>query len=147
MVENPTAKAGDTSSAPGPGRPHMPRSNCAYASQLLSLGTTAAEACTPKGPHSETRGDTTVRSPRTTTGKQPPFAPAREKPSRSSKDPAQPKINKQTKIKAKREGEPRNQKRCKGHSYQTQSVGLSGPRFKQPSYKITSMRISGKFIQ
>ena len=147
MLKNLPANPGDMGSiCRGHGFDLWSRKNPCTVGQLR-LGTTAAEACTPKGPHSETRGDTTVRSPRTMTGKQPPFAPAREKPSHSSKDPAQPKINKQTKIKAMREGEPRNQKRCKGHSYQTQSVGLSGPRFKQPSYKITSMRISGKFIQ
>ena len=37
VVKNPPANAGDTSSSPGPGRSHMPRSNSACAPQLLSL--------------------------------------------------------------------------------------------------------------
>ena len=41
VVKNPPANAGDTGSIPGPGRPHMPRSNKALAPQLLSLGSRA----------------------------------------------------------------------------------------------------------
>ena len=37
VAKNPPANAGDTSSSPGPGRSHMPRSNWAHAPQLLSL--------------------------------------------------------------------------------------------------------------
>ena len=37
MVENPPVNAGDTGSSPGLGRAHMPRSNWARESQLLSL--------------------------------------------------------------------------------------------------------------
>ena len=37
VVENPPANAGDTGSSPGLGRSHMPRSNWARESQLLSL--------------------------------------------------------------------------------------------------------------
>ena len=37
VVRNPPANAGDTGSCPGPGRPHMPRSNWAREPQLLSL--------------------------------------------------------------------------------------------------------------
>ena len=43
MVKNPPANAGDMVSSPGPGRSHMPRSNKACASQLLSLRSTARE--------------------------------------------------------------------------------------------------------
>ncbi|KAJ8791069.1 hypothetical protein J1605_020870 [Eschrichtius robustus] len=41
--KNPPANAGDTGSSPGPGRCHMPRSNEAHASQLLSLHSRAHE--------------------------------------------------------------------------------------------------------
>ena len=37
MVKNPPANVGDTGSNPGPGRSHMPWSNKAFVSQLLSL--------------------------------------------------------------------------------------------------------------
>ena len=43
VVKNPPANAGDTSSSPGPGRSHIPRSNKARAPQLLSLRSTAHE--------------------------------------------------------------------------------------------------------
>ena len=46
VVKNLPAKAGDMSSTPGLGRSHMPQSNEARASQLLSLRTTTTEpAC------------------------------------------------------------------------------------------------------
>ena len=41
VVKNPSASAGDMGSSPGPGRSHMPQSNYARASQLLSLGSRA----------------------------------------------------------------------------------------------------------
>ena len=37
VVKNPPANAGDTGSSPGPGRSHMPRSNEAQVTRLLSL--------------------------------------------------------------------------------------------------------------
>ena len=43
VVKNPSANAGDTSSSPGLGRSHMPRSNEARAPQLLSLRSRARE--------------------------------------------------------------------------------------------------------
>ena len=43
MVKNPPASAGDTSSSPGLGRPHLPRSNEAREPQLLSLRSRARE--------------------------------------------------------------------------------------------------------
>ena len=43
MVKNPPANAGDTGSSPGLGRSHMPQSNEARASQLLSLCSRARE--------------------------------------------------------------------------------------------------------
>ena len=43
VVKNPPANEGDTGSSPGPGRSHMPRSNKARASQLLSLRSRARE--------------------------------------------------------------------------------------------------------
>ena len=43
MVENLPANAGDMGSNPGPGRPHMPRSNKACVPQLLSLCSRARE--------------------------------------------------------------------------------------------------------
>ena len=43
MVKNLPANAGDTGSSPGPGISHMPRSNEARASQLLSLRSRARE--------------------------------------------------------------------------------------------------------
>ena len=42
-VKNPPADAGDTGSSPGPERSHMPQSNSARASQLLSLCSRARE--------------------------------------------------------------------------------------------------------
>ena len=55
MVRNPPANAGDTGSCPGPGRSHMPRSNWARESQLLSLRiwslcSATGEAATVRGP-------------------------------------------------------------------------------------------------
>ena len=43
VVKNPPANAGDTSSSPGLGGSHMPRSNQAHAPQLLSLHPRARE--------------------------------------------------------------------------------------------------------
>ena len=43
VVKNLPANAGDTGSSPGLGRSHMPRSNWARATQLLSLRSTARE--------------------------------------------------------------------------------------------------------
>ena len=43
VVKNPPANAGDTGSSPGPGRSHVPRSNQAHVSQLLSLRSRAHE--------------------------------------------------------------------------------------------------------
>ena len=43
MVKNPPASAEDAGSSPGPGRPHMPRSNQAHAPQLLRLHSRAHE--------------------------------------------------------------------------------------------------------
>ena len=43
VVKNPPANAEDTGSSPGPGRSYMPRSNYAYAPQLLSLHSGARE--------------------------------------------------------------------------------------------------------
>ena len=59
VVKNPPASAGDTSSFPGLGRPHMPRSSQACAPQLLSLCsracTAVAEAGGPGSPCSAAR--------------------------------------------------------------------------------------------
>ena len=57
MVENPPANAGDTSSSPGLGRSHMPRSDWAREPQLLSLRVWSL--C------SATREAAIVRGPRT----------------------------------------------------------------------------------
>ena len=43
VVKNLPANAGDMGSSPGPGRSHMPQSNWARASQLLSLCSRARE--------------------------------------------------------------------------------------------------------
>ena len=43
VVKNPPAKTGDTGSSPDPGRSHMPWSNSACVSQLLSLRSRACE--------------------------------------------------------------------------------------------------------
>ena len=48
VFKNPPANAGDTSSIPGLGRSHMPRSNEAPALQLLSPHTATTEARTPR---------------------------------------------------------------------------------------------------
>ena len=48
VVKNPPANARYTGSSPGPGRPHMPRSNQASAPQLLSLRSRAHEPQLPK---------------------------------------------------------------------------------------------------
>ena len=55
VVRNPPANAGDTGSCPGPGRPHMLRSNWAREPQLLSLHiwslcSATGEAATVRGP-------------------------------------------------------------------------------------------------
>ena len=55
VVENLPANAGDTGSSPGLGRSHMPRSNQAHESQLLSLSvwslcSATREAATVRGP-------------------------------------------------------------------------------------------------
>ena len=60
MVKNPPANAGDTSSSPGLGRSHMPRSNWAHAPQLLSLRSRARKAQL-LSPHATT---TEARPPR-----------------------------------------------------------------------------------
>ena len=57
VVESLPANAGDTGSSPGPGRPHMPRSNWAREPQLLSLRVWSL--C------SATREAAIVRGPRT----------------------------------------------------------------------------------
>ena len=57
MVENLPANAGDTGSSPGLGRSHMPQSNWAHESQLLSLHVWSL--C------SATREAAMVRGPRT----------------------------------------------------------------------------------
>ena len=43
VIKNTPANAGDTGLVPGPGRPHMPRSNKARAPQLLNLHSRACE--------------------------------------------------------------------------------------------------------
>ena len=45
---NPPVNAGDTGSIPGLGRFHMPRSNEAFAPQLLSLHAATTEAHEPR---------------------------------------------------------------------------------------------------
>ena len=70
VVRNPPANAGDTGSCPGPGRPHMPRSNWAREPQLLSLRIWSL--C------SATREVATVRGLRTTM-KSSPRSPQLEK--------------------------------------------------------------------
>ena len=49
-VENPSAKAGDTGSIPGLGRPHMPRGTWARAPQLLSLCSSVGAATARRSP-------------------------------------------------------------------------------------------------
>ena len=66
VVENLPANAGDTSSSPGLGRSHMPRSNQAREPQLLSLRVwslcpAAREAATVKGPRTAMKSG--ARSP------------------------------------------------------------------------------------
>ena len=56
MVENLPANAGDTGLSPGLGRSHMPRSNWAHETQLLSLRvwsfcSATGEAAIVRGPH------------------------------------------------------------------------------------------------
>ena len=102
VVKNPPANAGHMGSSPGPGRSHMPRSNEASAPQLLSL---CSRACEPQllRPRATT---TEVRAPgvRAPQQEKPPqwealvlqwrVAPAchnQRKPTRSNKDPTQPK--------------------------------------------------------
>ena len=58
VVESPPADAGDTSSCPGPGRPHMPQSGWAREPWPLSLR--VGSLCSATGEA------TTVRGPRTT---------------------------------------------------------------------------------
>ena len=60
MVESPPANAGDTGSSPGLGGSHMPRSNWARESQLLSLRvwslcSTTREAAIVGGPRTAMR--------------------------------------------------------------------------------------------
>ena len=61
MVENLPANAGDTSSSPGLGRSHMPRSNKAREPQLLSLR--VCSLCSAKTEAAIVRGPrTTMKS-------------------------------------------------------------------------------------
>ena len=65
MVESPPANAGDVGSSPGPGGSHMPHSNWAHGTQLLSLCSRAHEPwllkparldpvlCSRRGPRDE----------------------------------------------------------------------------------------------
>ena len=46
VVKNPPANAGDMGLSPGPGRSHMPWSNYARASQVLSLRSRACDTTT-----------------------------------------------------------------------------------------------------
>ena len=84
VVKNLLANVGDAGSSPGPGRSHMPRSNYAHASQLLSLCSRAREPqllsprATTTGAHAPQREATTMRSPRTAT-KGSPCSPQLEK--------------------------------------------------------------------
>ena len=106
VVKNPPANAGDTGSSPGPGRSHMPQSNRAHASQLLSLRSRARE---PQllSPHTlepvlRNREATAVRSPRTTT-KSSPCSPQLEKAHAQQQRPntAKNKLIKKIKLKNK----------------------------------------------
>ena len=85
MVENLLANAWDTSSSPGLGRSHMPRSNWAREPQLLSLRfwslcPATGEAAIVKGPR--------------TAKKSGPRLLQLEKALARNEDPTQPKINK-----------------------------------------------------
>ena len=53
MVENLPAKAGDTGSSPGMGRPHMPRSNWAREPQLTEPAHLEPVLCNKTGHDSE----------------------------------------------------------------------------------------------
>ena len=78
MLKSPSAKAGDSSSIPGPGRSRVSCSNKAHVPQLLTLGATTPE---PTGwnywsPYAQSlcsarREVTAVRSPHTTTKSRP----------------------------------------------------------------------------
>ena len=72
MVGNPPANAGDTGSSPGLGRSHMPRSNWASESQLLSLRVWSL--C------SATRGRDSERPAHRNEEEWPPLAATRESP-------------------------------------------------------------------
>ena len=87
VVENLPANAGDTGSSPGLGRSHMPRSNWARGSQLLSLRVWSL--CSATG------GAAIVRGPRTAM-KSGPRLPQLEKALARNEDPTQLKkiINK-----------------------------------------------------
>ena len=90
VVKNPPANTGDMGSSPGPGRSHMPWSNEARVSQLLSLCSRAREPqllspcatttapLVPKASAPQQREATAMRSPRTTT-KSSPYSPQLEK--------------------------------------------------------------------
>ena len=65
MGKNLPANAGDAGSIPGPGRFHMPWSNCLYATTTEPmLWNPRAEL---QGPYSSTREATTMKSPHTAT--------------------------------------------------------------------------------
>ena len=85
MVENLPANAGDTGSSPGLGRSHMPWSNWARESQLLSLRVWSL--CPAMG------GAAIVRGP-CTAMKSGPLLPQLEKALARNEDPTQLKINK-----------------------------------------------------
>ena len=71
-IKNPTAHTGDTGLIPDPRRSHMPRSNLAHRSQLLSLRAVAPEACAPQSLRSATREAAAMRRPCTKTAEEPP---------------------------------------------------------------------------
>ena len=93
VVENLPANAGDTSSSPGLGRSHVPRSGWAHEPQLLSLRIWSL--CPATGGAAIVRGPRTVMksSPRTAM-KSGPHLPQLEKALARTEDPTQPKINK-----------------------------------------------------
>ena len=97
VVKNPPANAGDMGWIPG--SREIPQateqlSPCTTTTEpvLQSPCITVTEACEPRA--QATREATIMRTPDTATGEQPPFAATREKPTRSNKDPAQPKTKK-----------------------------------------------------
>ena len=103
VVKDLPAMVGDTSSIPSPGRSHMPWSNEADASQLLSLCSrswdrqllslhaTTSEATHPKANTSQQTKPATMRSPYTILMCSPCLSQLEKSP-RGNKDPAQPKI-------------------------------------------------------